>query len=67
MKLKIEKSQSNFLQEMGTEITTPNGEKYFYMPFWFKQTEEEGVYELLTFDHLPKDVIELIHDFREGK
>ena len=27
--------------------------------FWFKETDEEGVYELLTFEQLPNELINI--------
>jgi hypothetical protein len=62
MKVKVEltKSQKELFTRMGTVINTQKGEKYLYMPFWFKEIEgEETAHEIMTFEQMPKELINL--------
>ena len=65
MKLKFSKEQTDLFNQVGTIVNTANGNIYRYLPFWFKETEQEGVYELLTFEQLPDELIETIKDMRK--
>jgi len=64
MKVKFPKEQTDLFNQIGTIVTTANGNTYQYLPFWFKKTEQEDVYELLTFENLPDELIETIKDMR---
>ena len=63
MKVKFSKEQID-LFNIGTIINTADGSIYRYLPFWFKETDEEGVYELFTFEQLPDELIETIKSMR---
>ena len=41
MKLKLRKEQIEFLQNFAEIITTPNGKKYYFVPFWFEQIGDD--------------------------
>lgn len=60
MKVKFPKEQIDLFNNIGTIVNTAEGSVYRYLPFWFKETEEEGVYELFTFEQLPDEFIEII-------
>ena len=64
MKIKLSNDQVEFL-ETGTVFVGPNGFKWYYMPFWFKETEEKGTFEELSFDKLPEDFKKVIRERRE--
>ena len=42
MKVKFSKKQTD-LFNIGTIVNTADGSIYRYLPFWFKETDEEGV------------------------
>jgi len=60
MKVKFPKEQTDLFNNIGTIVNTAEGRVYRYLPFWFKETEEEDVYELFTFEQLPDELIESI-------
>jgi len=66
MKVKFPKEQTDLFNQIGTIVNTANGSTYRYLPFWFKETDQEDVYELLTFEKLPDELIELIRDMRDS-
>ena len=64
MKVKFPKEQTDLLNNIGTIVNTADGNVYKYLPFWFKETDEKGVYELFTFEQLPDELIETIKSMR---
>jgi hypothetical protein len=64
IKVKFSKEQIDLLNT-GTIVTTASGETYRYLPYWFRETNEEGVYELFTFEKLTDELIETIKDIRK--
>jgi len=42
-----------------------NGNSYYFLPFWFKQTGKNNVFELHYLDHLPDELKEVISKSRE--
>lgn len=66
MKVKFPKEQTDLFNNIGTIVNTAEGSVYRYLPFWFKETEEEGVYELFTFEQLPDELIETIKSMRDS-
>jgi hypothetical protein len=65
MKIKVKKQQTDLLRHVGTVVTTTKGDVYRYLPFWFKETPDKDIYDLLTFEELPDDLIETIKDMRK--
>ena len=65
IKVKFPKEQMELLNNMGTIVNTVSGETYRYLPQWFRETEEEGVFELFTFENLPDELIDTIKDMRK--
>jgi hypothetical protein len=59
---KLSKDQFDFLN-MGTQVNTVNNE-YYYLPFWFKKIDDKGNFEVLRFEKLPSDLIEMLNEFR---
>lgn len=64
MKVKFPKEQTDLFNNVGTIVNTAEGSTYRYLPFWFKETNEEDVYELFTFEQLPNELIETIKRMR---
>jgi len=60
MKVKFSKEQVSLFNQIGTIVHTAKGETYRHIPFWIKETNQDDVYELLTFESLSDEVIELI-------
>ena len=59
----ITKEQVQFLKNHSSQIH--DGETtWYYMPFWFKQVGE-GEFEIITFEKLPENIIEMIKDLRK--
>jgi hypothetical protein len=44
-----------------------NGNSYYFLPFWFKQTGKENVFELHYLDHLPDELKEVISKSHEAE
>ena len=59
IKVKFSKEQVNFFDKIGTIVNAESGKTYRYLPYWFRETEEEGVYELFTFERLPDELIDI--------
>ena len=66
MKVKFSKEQVDLFNNIGTIVNTAEGNTYGYLPFWFKETDEKGVYELFTFEQLPNELIETIKSMRDS-
>jgi hypothetical protein len=66
MKLKLTKEQIDLFDQLGTVVVVPSNEIYYYLPFWFKKTEVKNVFDVITFEELPKEVLETINDLRES-
>jgi hypothetical protein len=56
-KIKITKEQSDLFKHTGNIISSSNGDIYMNIPYWLKETDEEYVYEYLTTEQLPDDII----------
>ncbi len=59
-KVKFPKEQIDLFDNIGTVVNTPSGETYRYLPHWFRETWEEGVFELFNFENLPDELIKAI-------
>lgn len=64
MKIKLTSQQAKFIREFSHHVVTPNGDKWFYFPFWWHETEERGIFDSVSFDALPKEVKDFIHLLR---
>jgi len=60
MLIKVSKEVSNFIEV----ISHKEGDKWFYIPFWFKKIDND-VYEQVSFENLPKELIDTIKRNRE--
>jgi hypothetical protein len=66
MKIKLTKQQEEFLLN-GTVVNTKGGEKWIYFPYWFKETNEQGVFEEYTFEQLPEGIKKYLNNLKEKK
>ena len=64
MNVKLTKQQQEFIENTSSVVTTPNGNDYYYMPFWFKK-ESGDMFKMLTFDRLPYEVIDIVKEIRD--
>jgi len=65
IKVKFPKEQIDLFNNIGTIVNTASGKTYRYLPHWFRETEEKGVFELFTFENLPDELIDTIKDMRK--
>lgn len=63
---KLNEDEKNLLTRWGTLIITETGEKYFYLPFWFRQIDNEN-FEMIAFENLPTEVIDDIKAYEKSK
>lgn len=65
-KMKIEKyltpEQEEIFVVSGTVVNTSEGDEYLNYPFWLKRTGKLGFFEVLKYDQLPPDVLDLINE-----
>ena len=66
MKTILRKPVVEFLQQHASYVEDQTG-TYYYLPFWFKATNESDEFEILSLDHLPKELIYLIEKMRNEK
>lgn len=55
-----------FLQEKCTVIQCPAGSKYYYCPYWFRETNN-GNLVTFSFDHLPSELVKEMERVRDFK
>lgn len=63
MKVELSKSQIELL-EMGTKIKGQGGTVYYFLPYWYKSTNQQGVYEEINWDELPEGIKKYIENQR---
>jgi hypothetical protein len=67
MKVKITKEQKELLNT-GTIVSTTENVIYHYLPFWYKETEDEDVFEiiplgkLMGIDKLTEQILEITNN-----
>jgi hypothetical protein len=66
MKIKLSKAEELFIN-MGTMINDPTYENinYYHLPFWFCSTDEEGIYEILFPNEIPKEIYNMNKEMEE--
>jgi len=65
IKVKFPKEQVAIFNSMGTIVNTASGNVYRYFPYWVRETEEEGVFELFLLGKLPDELVNIIIAMRE--
>lgn len=63
-KVKLSKEQADLLNDMGTIVNTADGGVYRFLPYWFKESKEDGVYESFLLGHLPDELVDAINHIR---
>ena len=61
-KTKLSISQYRLLAKLGKMIYTKEGNKYLYLPFWFKENQD-GTFTIISSDKLPDDLLESLKHF----
>ena len=64
MKITLTEEQTSFLNKACTTINTPQGDVYMYLPFWYKKTDVDNVFEELPFGELSGDLKEALSERR---
>lgn len=60
VKKKLPKETIDLLKGMGSVVLL--GKTFYFLPFWFKETEEDGVFEIIHPDNLPKELIDALKE-----
>lgn len=63
MKIKIEKCQRDFL--LNGSVVNTGKDKWIYFPFWFKETSEIDVYEMVSFEKLPEGLKKYMENLKK--
>lgn len=66
MKIELTNQQVQLL-EMGTKINTKDGNTYYFLPYWYKKVDNNGMFEELNWDKLPEGVKKYIENQKEKK
>jgi len=64
MKIKTKKAVKDFIVSTGNCVTTSEGKKYYYLPYYYEDCGN-GVFDEIQYTALPTDVIKAIEDKRE--
>ena len=65
-KISLNAAQASLLIEHGNIIYYTKNESYYYLPHWYKKSGD--LWEIISFEDLPKEVIQIIEDRRiKGK
>jgi hypothetical protein len=60
------KDVATFLEENASIVST-GGNRYLFLPYWFKSTNDPTKFEILHWDSLPKDLKDFVQAMREGE
>lgn len=60
MSTKLTESQIEMFESVGSLVYSKDDEIYMNIPYWIKETEKKGVYEIFDIGELPQDVREQI-------
>ena len=61
--MKLTNKQAELIKTGSHAMT--NGNSYYFLPFWFKETNKKNVFELCYLDHLPDELKHIIRWSRE--
>lgn len=65
-KITLTKQQIEML-ETGSKVKTKEGYTWYYIPYWYKSTNEQGVYEEYSFQELPEGMKTYLNNLKEKK
>jgi hypothetical protein len=57
IKIKISKEQADLFENTGNIVVVSDKDVYMNIPYWLKKTNEKYVFEYLTIDQLPVNII----------
>jgi len=57
IKVRVPKEITEFIERNGNAYNDGNGNIYRNLPFWYRETEEKGVYELLYPNQMPVKIM----------
>lgn len=55
--VKFTPEQIKFLEEHSSVVPLPDGTEYFYIPFWFKKSADNDVFEKYQFHEIPMELV----------
>jgi len=64
--LQLTKDQIEFL-ETHSNVMCHDGEKYYFMPFWFERDENEDLFKVHRLGYLPKKITSFIEMMRNDR
>jgi len=64
MKIKLKKTQADFLRQHGSIVTLPSGDKWYYFPFWWHEAGN-NIFDSVDIDGLPQEVKDEIKSIME--
>lgn len=65
VKIKLTKEESELFDNLGIIVTLKNGDIYKFLPFWFKETKEDSIFEAHSFERVPEELKEHIYEMRD--
>lgn len=65
-KIKLHSKEANDFITMFSCVTNRDGKAFYYIPCWFEETDEEGLYEMHEFGKLPKELKIMLRNARSG-
>ena len=57
-KIAVTKEQEHFLKHVANKVVTDDGRSYYFIPYWYRETQDCAFYEEFSFDELPSDLKE---------
>jgi hypothetical protein len=57
IKIKMSKEQADLFENTGNIVIVSDKDVYINIPYWLKKTNEKYVFEYLTMDQLPVNII----------
>jgi hypothetical protein len=54
--IKLPKEFTEMLKSMGSVVNSPEGFTHYHLPYLFKETEKEDVYEVTLFEKFPDNI-----------
>jgi hypothetical protein len=66
VKLELIKTDSDFIKAVSNAIVSDNGNKWYYMPYWFEEIGS-GLFVQHSFDELPIEIKNIIKSKRESQ
>ena len=65
MKIKLNKEVVKHLKQSSVVVTT-KGRMFYYLPYWYEETDTPDVFDMHTLGSLPKSLTEALKELRES-